>query len=338
MCDVLGFVCQNYSRPKKNDEVLMTRGPADVALALRRGFRGAATAGLTAPPLFVIAGPCVIESERDTLRTAERLAQLSQRLDVPFVFKASFDKANRQSHASYRGPGLDAGLEILRAVREQFGDQLLITTDIHEVSQAPVVGGVVDIVQIPALLCRQTDLIAAAARTGKMVNIKRCPYVAPETMLHAARKVAHFAESTLPSSSSTPAFAPAMLTDRGTALGYDDIVLDVRNLAAMRKEGALVVQDVCHAVQSSRVSSGGTVSSGGSRQCVPALARAAAATGVDGMYFETHHDPDSALCDRSTQLPLGELEELIEEVLDIARASRWRDGKEHENVNIEQAV
>lgn len=324
----------------------MPRRPADVSRALRYGLRAGTINTETttaAPPLFVIAGPCVIESERATLRTAERLARLSQRLDVPVVFKASFDKANRQSFASYRGPGLGAGLEILRSVREQFGGQLLLTTDIHEVAQADAVGDVVDIVQIPALLCRQTDLIAAAARTGKMVNLKRCPYVAPETMLHAARKVVHFAEASSPSPSSS---LPVMLTDRGTALGYDDIVLDVRNLAAMRTEGALVVQDVCHAVQSSRVSSGDCVSSGGNRENVPALARAAAAAGVDGMFFETHHDPDAALCDRSTQLPLGELEELVEEVLDIARASRWRQRRgwrrmeeaEEEEQHVEQAV
>ena len=157
----------------------MPRRPADVSRALRYGLRAAAATTTaptaTAAPLFVIAGPCVIESERATLRTAERLARLSQRLDVPVVFKASFDKANRQSYASYRGPGLGAGLEILRAVREQFGEQLLLTTDIHEGAQADAVGDVVDIVQIPALLCRQTDLIAAAARTGRVVNLKRCP-------------------------------------------------------------------------------------------------------------------------------------------------------------------
>ena len=333
----------------------MPRRPADVSRALRYGLRAAAATTTaptaTAAPLFVIAGPCVIESERATLRTAERLARLSQRLDVPVVFKASFDKANRQSYASYRGPGLGAGLEILRAVREQFGEQLLLTTDIHEGAQADAVGDVVDIVQIPALLCRQTDLIAAAARTGRVVNLKRCPYVAPETMLHAARKVVHFAAASSLSESSSPSppppFSPSlpvMLTDRGTALGYNDIVLDVRNLAAMRAEGALVVQDVCHAVQSSRVSSGAGVSSGGNRENVPVLARAAAAAGVDGMFFETHHDPDAALCDRSTQLPLGELEELVEEVLDIARASRWRQRRgwrrleEAEEQHVEQAV
>ena len=325
--------------------------PADVVRALRHGVRVRAggAAGASRPPLFIIAGPCVIESAGDTLRTAERLAALSQRLDVPVVFKASFDKANRQSHLSYRGPGLEAGLEMLRAVREQFGDQLLITTDVHETVQAGFIAEVADIVQIPALLCRQTDLIAAAAETGRIVNIKRCPYVPPETMLHAARKAVHFAppapalDSRRGCGKVEPSAAvPVILTDRGTALGYDDIVLDVRNLAAMRAEGALVVQDVCHAVQSSRVLSenAGAVSSGGHREHVPALARAAAAAGVDGMFFETHPDPEAALCDRSTHLPLNALEPLVSEVLDIARASRWRESmfEERDEQSIHRVV
>lgn len=304
-----------------------------VAQRLRRRLDAPRSAYSDAP-FFLIAGPCVIESEIDTLRTAEALAMIGQRLGLPVVFKASFDKANRQSHNSYRGPGLEQGLNILSNVNSHFKGELLITTDIHEASHAQPVSDVADILQIPALLCRQTDLLAAAAQTGKLVNLKRCPSVSPEIMVHAARKVQHFYRDEYSTDSGA---VPVVLTDRGTAFGYHDIIVDVRNPRQMSAaEGGIIVQDVTHSVQSSRGGADG-ISSGGMREHVPAIARAAAAIGVDGIFFETHINPGAALCDRETQWPLDQLEELVSELVDIARASKARS-KARFSVTIEEDI
>lgn len=226
---------------------------------------------------------------------------------MPIIFKGSFDKANRQTHTSERGVGMDLGLRLLERVRTEFG--LPVITDIHEVTQAEPVGAVVDIVQIPSLLCRQTDLIMAAGRTGRIVNVKRGQFAGPGAALLAAAKV-HATGNPF-----------TLLTDRGTTFGYGDIVLDIRNVPRMQRceRGSLVVQDVSHAAQSPS-----TGRSTGDRDMVSTMARAAVAAGCDGVFIETHPDPASAISDRDTQLTPDQLRELLLECRDIAMVSRGR--------------
>jgi len=237
--------------------------------------------------LFFIAGPCVIESEDLCCRIAERLAELKAKYDLDIVFKASYDKANRLSESSFRGPGRENGLKILEKIRNRCG--LPVLTDIHETSQAVEVAEVVDIIQIPALLSRQTDLLVAAGRTGKWVNIKKGQFMAPEDMEFAIAKVGE----------------KVWITERGTFFGYKRLVVDFAGIPVLKRFGAPVVFDATHSVQ---LPGGGGGVSGGNRELAIPLARAAIAMGVDGLFFEVHPDPDSALCDGPNSLRLEDFE------------------------------
>jgi len=254
--------------------------------------------------LFVIAGPDVIESEDMVLRLAQQLKEISERLKLPFAFKCSFDKANRTSGDSFRGPGLEQGLSILARVKRQTGVNLL--TDVHETSQVSAAAEVADILQIPAFLCRQTDLLIAVARTGKGINLKKGQFVAPEDIFQAARK----------------AFAAGnpnvLVTERGTSFGYHNLVVDMRGLLVMREAGLSVCFDAPHSVQ---LPSADRVSSGGERKFVPLLARAAAAAGVDAIFAEVHEDPDRALCDGPCALKPDAFETMLRDILAIRRAT-----------------
>jgi len=250
-------------------------------------------------PFKLIAGPCVIESETLTLSIAEELKTIADDFAIDFWFKASFDKANRTSPRSYRGPGLQKGLEILAQVKDKLG--IRVVTDIHEPQQAEVVAPVADMIQIPAYLCRQTDLLLAAGRTGRIVNLKKPQFAAPEDMAYAIDKVHHGGD------------VPVFLTERGTFFGYHNLVVDFRSLSIMADLGCPVIFDATHSVQ--RPSTGG--SSGGDRRFVEPLARAAAAWGIDGLFLETHPDPDNALCDGPNSLPLERVRTLLKQIIAI---------------------
>jgi 2-dehydro-3-deoxyphosphooctonate aldolase (KDO 8-P synthase) len=237
--------------------------------------------------LFFIAGPCVIESEELCCKVAERLAALRTRYDLDLVFKASYDKANRLSASSFRGPGREGGLKILEKIRKEFG--LPVLTDIHETAQAAEVADVVDVIQIPALLSRQTDLLVAAGKTGRWVNIKKGQFMAPEDMEFAMKKAGE----------------KVWLTERGTFFGYKRLVVDFAGIPIMRRFGAPVIFDATHSVQ---LPGGGGGVSGGNRDLALPLARAAIAMGADGLFFEVHPDPDHALCDGPNSLRLEDFE------------------------------
>jgi 2-dehydro-3-deoxyphosphooctonate aldolase (KDO 8-P synthase) len=243
-------------------------------------------------PLLFIAGPCVIESEELVLSVAQRLAEISEQLSVPLVFKSSFDKANRTSIHSYRGPGLQKGMEILARVKEKTG--LPITTDVHEANQAEPAAQVCDILQVPAFLARQTDLVQAiaeaTARHGGVVNVKKPQFVAPEDMQHAVNKCVESGNENI------------LLTDRGSTFGYGWLVNDMRAIPTMQKFGTPVIIDCTHSVQRP-----GGKTTGGQREMIPTIARAAVAAGCDGVFFETHPDPDKALSDGPNMLPLSEV-------------------------------
>jgi len=243
--------------------------------------------------LAFIAGPCVIESVDGTMDLAARLVRLADELDVPLVFKASFDKANRTSVDSYRGPGLLEGLAILKEVRDRF--HVPILTDIHEPGQAAVAAEVVDILQIPAFLCRQTDLVVAAAETGKAVNVKKGQFLAPEDMMNVIDKITGTGNNKI------------ILTERGASFGYHNLVADMRSLLIMRELGYPVVFDATHSVQ--RPGGAGKMS-GGDGRWAPALARAAVATGVDGVFMETHVNPSEALSDKANAIAFKALKKL----------------------------
>ena len=251
--------------------------------------------------LACIAGPCAIEGRDITLRTAEAVARASAAAGVPALFKASFDKANRTSIRGYRGLGLDEGLRILQEVTSETG--LPVITDVHLPDQASAVAEVVDVLQIPAFLCRQTDLIVAAAATGTPLNIKKGQFVSPTDMRHVVDKARAGGASGV------------MLTERGTAFGYNDLVVDLRALPTMRALGCPVIFDATHSVQ--RPSAGGDRSAG-DRWLVPTLMRAAAAAGVDGVFLEVHEDPDRALCDGPNSVPLTALQALLQQAREIA--------------------
>jgi 2-dehydro-3-deoxyphosphooctonate aldolase (KDO 8-P synthase) len=253
-------------------------------------------------PLVLIAGPCVIESAEHALKMAESVAAIAKRVEMPYVFKASFDKANRSSVHSFRGPGLDAGLEILQRVRERTGAPVL--SDIHEPAQARPAGQVLDCIQIPAFLCRQTDLLLAAGRTGRCVNVKKGQFLAPEKMQLAVEKVRETGNENV------------LVTDRGTFFGYERLVNDMTGLAVMR-EFAPVVFDATHSVQYPGGS--GTVTFG-RRDQIPLLTRAAAAVGIDALFMEVHDDPRSAKSDAATVWPLSDLEPLLATVQRIRAA------------------
>ncbi len=252
--------------------------------------------------LFAICGPCVIESKEHSLATARAVAEAGAAAGVPVVFKASFDKANRTSASSPRGPGLARGLEILGAVRRETG--LPILTDIHEPCQAEPVGEVCDILQVPAFLCRQTDLLVAAGRTGRAVNIKKGQFLAPGDMAHAAEKVLSGGNG------------PVLLTERGAAFGYRNLVVDFRGVAQMRELGYPVVLDVTHSLQLPGAQGG---SSGGQPEYIAPLARAGAASPVDGIFLEVHEDPRRALSDGANALRLDLLLGLLRQVAAIHR-------------------
>lgn len=252
---------------------------------------------------FFILGPCVIESLDLCLAVADHLAELAGRLKVEIIFKASFDKANRTSPASFRGPGLQEGLRILERVRAASG--LPVLSDIHTPDQAGPAGEVLDVIQIPAFLCRQTDLLAAAGRTGKPVNIKKGQFMSPEEMAHSAAKA------------QAAGGREIMLTERGTFFGYHDLVVDMRSLVTLSGLGHPVVFDASHSVQQPGRLGG---CSGGQSGFIAPLARAAAAVGVDGLFLEVHPKPQEALCDGPNSLPLGDLEGLIVQLLRLAAA------------------
>ncbi len=263
----------------------------------------------TGAPLALIAGPCVIESAESCLEQARAVAAIAREAEFPLVFKASFDKANRTSMNSYRGPGFEEGLNILASVRRELG--LPVVTDIHTPDQAERAGEVVDIIQVPAFLCRQTDVLTAAGRTGKPVNVKKGQFLAPDQMAHAVAKVLAGVER------AGVAAGGVILTERGTTFGHGDLVVDMRGLAVMRRTGWPVVFDGTHSVQKP----GGLGSaSGGERDMVPVLVRAAVAAGIDGLFIETHPEPQKALSDAACVLPHEELPRLLAEVKAIAQA------------------
>ena len=244
--------------------------------------------------LTVLCGPCAIESKETVFEVAEFVKKLSQKNDINFVFKASYDKANRSSLSSFRGLGMEKGLEILAAVKKNF--ELPIVTDIHESNQASIVAEVADIIQIPAFLCRQTDILVAAAKTGKIINIKKGQFLAPAQMKSIAQKVIESGNDKI------------VLTDRGVSFGYNNLVSDMRAIPIMQNLGYPVIFDATHSVQ---LPGGCGDSSGGERQFVPVLAKAAVAAGVNGLFFEIHPRPDEALCDGANMLDLESFGKLI---------------------------
>jgi len=247
-----------------------------------------------ARPFFLIAGPCVIESERLCLETAATLREITRELGIPFIFKSSFDKANRTSHESFRGPGLEAGLRVLERVKRELSVPVL--TDVHEDSPLNEIAAVVDVLQTPAFLCRQTNFIQAVASQGRPVNIKKAQFLAPWDMQHVVNKARAAGNSQI------------MVCERGASFGYNYLVSDMRSLVVMRETGAPVVFDATHSVQ---MPGGQGASSGGQREFVPALARAAAAVGVAGIFMETHPRPEEALSDGPNAWPLPRMRELL---------------------------
>ncbi|HET9811296.1 MAG TPA: 3-deoxy-8-phosphooctulonate synthase [Sphingomicrobium sp.] len=260
-------------------------------------------------PLFLIAGPCVVESEELQLRTAERLKAVTDRLGLFFIFKSSFDKANRSSGKSYRGPGIDEGLRILSKVRETIGVPVL--TDVHDIAQIEPAADAVDILQTPAFLARQTDFIRAVASAGKPVNIKKAQFMAPHDVVNVVDKAREAARAAGGDGDNL------MVCERGASFGYNNLVSDMRSLAILRETGCPVVFDATHSVQ---LPGGLGMSSGGQREHVPVLARAAVAAGVSGLFMETHPDPDRALSDGPNAWPLDRMESLLSTLIELDRA------------------
>jgi len=251
-------------------------------------------------PLVLIAGPCVIEDEDATLRIASFLKNLGENLGIGIIFKASFDKANRTSISSFRGPGLEEGLRILSRVKERVGLPLL--SDIHEINQISPAAEVLDVLQIPAFLSRQTDLLVAAARSGRVVNVKKGQFLAPWDMANVVKKIEESGNDRI------------LLTERGASFGYNNLVVDMRSLVIMRELGHPVVFDATHSVQ---LPGGAGTASAGQRQYVGALSRAAAAVGIDGLFWEVHENPDAARCDGPNSLALDQLRPMLEQILAI---------------------
>ena len=254
-------------------------------------------------PLALIGGPCVIESESSTLKMAAEIRKVCDRLNIPFIFKSSFDKANRTSIHSFRGQPIDRGLAILQRVKEEIGVPVL--TDVHLPHQAAIAAEVVDILQIPAFLCRQTDLLLAAAATGKTVNVKKGQFLAPWDMKNVVAKLEESGHHNI------------MLTERGSSFGYNTLVVDFRSLPQMRALGYPVVFDATHSVQ---MPGGQGNKSGGQREFVPYLARAAAAIGIDALFMEIHEDPDNALSDGPNMIPLARLETVLQEIINVRQS------------------
>ncbi|HYW03178.1 MAG TPA: 3-deoxy-8-phosphooctulonate synthase [Gammaproteobacteria bacterium] len=262
-------------------------------------------------PLFLIAGPCVIESRELALDTAGRLQEITRALDVPFIYKSSFDKANRSSHRSFRGPGLEEGLRILEAVREQVGVPVL--TDVHEDTPLEEVASVVDVLQTPAFLCRQTNFIQNVARQGRPVNIKKGQFLAPWDMQGVVEKARAAGNGQI------------MVCERGVSFGYNNLISDMRALAVMRATEVPVVFDATHSVQ---LPGGRGDRSGGQREFVPVLARAAVAAGIAGLFMETHPDPQRALSDGPNAWPLDRMAGLLETLTEIDRAVKRNEFEE----------
>ena len=261
-------------------------------------------------PLFLIAGPCVIESEGHALMMAEKLGAVTSELGVPYVFKASYDKANRSSVSSYRGPGLKNGLKILAKIKKRTG--LPVLTDVHQASEVEAAAEVCDILQIPAFLSRQTDLLVAAGKSGRVVNIKKGQFLSPAEMGNAAEKVASTGNEKI------------ILTERGNSFGYQNLVVDMRSFPMMRKFGYPVVFDVTHSVQ---LPGGEGKSSGGQPEFIEPLARAGVAAGVDGIFLEVHDNPAKALSDGSNALALGQFRALMEKIVKLGGLVRKWDAE-----------
>jgi 2-dehydro-3-deoxyphosphooctonate aldolase (KDO 8-P synthase) len=249
---------------------------------------------------FLIAGPCVVESEKNCFEIAEKLMDITNRLAIPYIFKASFKKANRSKLTSFTGIGNQEALEIIEKVRTHF--KVPVVTDIHTEEDAELAAQYVDILQIPAFLCRQTDLLVAAAKTGKIVNIKKGQFLAPESMKFAADKVIQSGNTRV------------MLTDRGTMFGYQDLIVDFRGITEMKKSGLPVILDITHSLQQPNQSSG---VSGGLPELIETIARAGIAVGVDGLFMETHPEPARALSDGANMLPLSDVENLLVKLIKI---------------------
>ena len=256
-------------------------------------------------PFFLIAGPCVIESEQLALDTAGTLKEICERLQIPFIYKSSFDKANRSSGESFRGPGVDEGLRILAEVKRQIDVPVL--TDVHEDTNIRMVSRVVDVLQTPAFLCRQTNFIHRVASAGVPVNIKKGQFLSPWEMTNVVEKAKSTGNQNI------------MVCERGVSFGYNNLISDMRSLAVMRDTGCPVVFDATHSVQ---LPGGQGTSSGGQREFVPVLARAAVAVGVSGLFMETHPDPDKALSDGPNAIPMGQIEELLNVLRDIDAVSK----------------
>lgn len=250
--------------------------------------------------LFLIAGPCVIESEKSAMYIAEKMKEITDRLHIEYYFKASFDKANRTSISSYRGPGIEEGMRILKKIKDVY--KLKIATDIHEPWQADKVAEVADIIQIPAFLCRQTDLLVAAAKTGKIINIKKAQFLAPKDMINVANKVKESGNNKI------------LLCERGTSFGYNNLVVDMTGIVEMKKLGYPVVMDATHSVQKP---GGNGTSTGGNREYAEPLAKAAIAVGADALFFEVHPDPDKALSDGANMVKLEDIEGILKRVIRV---------------------
>ncbi|HEX4537546.1 MAG TPA: 3-deoxy-8-phosphooctulonate synthase [Candidatus Acidoferrum sp.] len=256
-------------------------------------------------PLFLIAGPCVIESESHAWGMAEKIARIAADCAVPYIFKASYDKANRSSLKSFRGPGLHEGLRILKKIKKDFAVPVL--TDIHESAQAAPAAEVCDILQIPAFLSRQTDLLVAAAKTGRIINVKKAQFLSPWDMTNVVEKISAAGNEQI------------ILTERGASFGYNNLVVDMRSFPVMQKLGYPVVYDVTHSVQ---LPGGQGHASGGQPEFIETLARAGVAAGVDGIFLETHDNPSAALSDGPNALPLGQLPSLLKRLTQVAELVR----------------
>jgi 2-dehydro-3-deoxyphosphooctonate aldolase (KDO 8-P synthase) len=268
-------------------------------------------------PFFLISGPCVVESEELQLRTAETLKRITEKLGILFIFKSSFDKANRSSDKSFRGLGMDEGLRILAKVRDKVGVPIL--TDVHDIPQIEPVAEVVDVLQTPAFLARQTDFIHAVAASGRPVNIKKAQFMAPHDMTNVVDKARNAAQAAGVNEETI------MVCERGASFGYNNLVSDMRSLAIMRETGCPVVFDATHSVQ---LPGGQGTSSGGQREFVPVLARAAVATGVSGLFMETHPDPANARSDGPNAWPLDRMESLLTTLVELDRTVKGRGFEE----------
>jgi len=258
-------------------------------------------------PLVLIAGPCVIENYESIREIAAFLKKTTAGLEIPFIFKASYDKANRTSSTAFRGPGINDGLRMLAEIKKEFG--IAILSDVHRISEIAAAAGVLDIIQIPAFLCRQTDLLVAVAQTGKLVNVKKGQFLAPWDVANVVEKIAAAGNRRI------------LITERGTMFGYNNLVVDFRGFEIMRRTGYPLIFDATHSVQ---LPGGAGASSGGQRDYAPLLARAAVAAGVDGIFVEVHPDPDQALCDGPNSLKLDTIYDLLNQLKSIHQAINRR--------------